>query len=37
MNQIRQFINIQYVYNDIEFVDLPSIFKDKFVVSSIPA
>ena len=33
---IRQFIKIQYVNKGVEFINLPSIFKDKSVISSIP-
>ena len=33
---IRHFINIQLVNKGIEFINLPSIFKDKSVISSIP-
>ena len=35
-NHIRHFIKIQFVNKGIEFINLPSIFKDKFVISSIP-
>ena len=35
INHIRHFIKIQFV-KGIEFIDLPSIFKDKSVISSIP-
>ena len=34
INHIRHFIKIQFVNKGIEFINLPSIFKDKFV--SIP-
>ena len=33
---IRHFIKIQFVKTGIEFINLPSIFKDKSVISSIP-
>ena len=33
---IRHFIKIQFVNKGIEFINLPSIFKDKSVISSIP-
>ena len=36
MNHIRHFIKIQFVNKGIEFMILPSIFKDKSVISSIP-
>ena len=36
INHIRHFIKIQFVNKGIEFIDLPSIFKDKSVISSIP-
>ena len=36
INHIRHFIKIQFVNKGIEFINLPSIFKDKFVISSIP-
>ena len=35
-NHIRHFIKIQFVNKEIEFINLPSIFKDKSVISSIP-
>ena len=35
INHIRHFIKIQFVNNGIEFINLPSIFKDKSVISSI--
>ena len=35
-NHIRHFIKIQFVNKGIEFINLPSIFKDKSVISSIP-
>ena len=37
INHIRHFITIQYVNKEIEFINLPSIFKDKSVISSIPS
>ena len=36
INHIRHFIIIQFVNKGIEFINLPSIFKDKSVISSIP-
>ena len=36
INHIRRFIKIQFVNKWIEFINLPSIFKDKSVISSIP-
>ena len=36
INHISHFIKIQFVNNGIEFINLPSIFKDKSVISSIP-
>ena len=36
INHIRHFIKIQFVNKGIEFMNLPSIFKDKSVTSSIP-
>ena len=36
INHIRHFIEIQFVNKGIEFINLPSIFKDKSVISSIP-
>ena len=33
---IRHVIKIQFVNKGIEFINLPSIFKDKSVISSIP-
>ena len=35
MNHIRYFIKIQFVNKGIEFINLPSIFKDKSVLSFI--
>ena len=35
INHIRYFIKIQFVNKGIEFINLPSIFKDKSVISSI--
>ena len=37
INHIRHFIKIQFVNKGIEFINLPSIFKDKSVISSIPS
>ena len=36
INHIKHFIKIQFVNKGIEFINLPSIFKDKAVISSIP-
>ena len=36
INHIRHFIKIQFVNKGIEFISLPSISKDKSVISSIP-
>ena len=36
INHIRHFIIIQFVNQGIELINLPSIFKDKYVISSIP-
>ena len=36
INHIRHFIKIQFVNKGIEFINLPSIFKDTSVISSIP-
>ena len=36
INHIRHFIKIQFVNRGSEFINLPSIFKDKSVISSIP-
>ena len=36
INHIRHFIKIQFVNKGIEFINLPSIFKDQSVISSIP-
>ena len=36
INYIRHFIKIHLVNKGIEFINLPSIFKDKSVISSIP-
>ena len=35
INHIRHFIKIQFVNQGIEFINLPIIFKDKSVISSI--
>ena len=35
-NHKLQFINIPFINKGIEFIDLPSIFKDRSVTSSIP-
>ena len=37
INHKRHFIKIPFINKGIEFIDLPSIFKDRFVTSSIPA
>ena len=36
INHIGHFIKIKFVNKGIEFINLPSIFKDKSVISSIP-
>ena len=36
INHIRHFIKIQFVNKGTEFINIPSIFKDKSVISSIP-
>ena len=36
INHIRHFIKIRFVNKGIEFINLPSIFKDRSVISSIP-
>ena len=36
INHSRHFMKIQFVNKGIEFINLPSIFKDKSVISSIP-
>ena len=36
INHIIHFIKIQFVNKGIEFINLPSIFKDKSFISSIP-
>ena len=36
INHIRLFIKIQFVIKGIELLNLPSLFKDTYVVSSIP-
>ena len=35
INHIRQFINIPFTNKGIEFIDLPSVFRDNNVISSI--
>ena len=37
INHKRHFIKIPFTNKGIEFIDLPSIFKDRSVTSSIPA
>ena len=37
LNHKRHFITIPFINKGIEFIDLPSIFKDRSVTSSIPA
>ena len=34
---MRHFIKIPFINKDIEFVDLPSIFRDNNVISAIPS
>ena len=36
MNHIRHFIKISFINKGIDFIDLPSIFRDNTVESSIP-
>ena len=36
INHIRHFIKIPYIIKGIEFIDLPSIFRDNNVISAIP-
>ena len=36
MNHIRHFLKIPFINTDIDFIDLPSIFRDNTVESSIP-
>ena len=36
INHIRHFIKIPFINKGIEFIDLPSIFRDNSVTSSIP-
>ena len=36
MNHIRHFIKIPFINKGIDFIDLPSIFRDNTVESSIP-
>ena len=36
INHIRQFIKILFINKGMDFIDLPSIFRDKSVQSSIP-
>ena len=36
VNHKRYFIKIPFINKGIEFIDLPSIFKDRSVISSIP-
>ena len=36
MNHIRHFIKIPFINKGIDFIDLPSIFRDKTVESFIP-
>ena len=37
INHIRHFIKIQFINKGIEFIDLPSIFRDSNVISAIPS
>ena len=37
INHIRHFIKIPYINKGIEFIDLPSIFRDNNVISAIPS
>ena len=36
INHQRHFIKIPFINKDVDFIDLPSIFRDKSVTSSIP-
>ena len=36
INHNRHFINVQFVKKGIEFINLPSIFKDKSIISYLP-
>ena len=36
INHIRHFIKIPFINKGIEFIDLPSIFRDNNVISAIP-
>ena len=36
INHIMHFIKVHFVNKEIEFINLPSILKDKSVISSIP-
>ena len=36
MNHIRHFVKIPFINKGIDFIDLPSIFRDNTVESSIP-
>ena len=37
INHIRHFIKIPFINKGIEFIDLPSIFRDNNVISAIPS
>ena len=37
INQIRHFIKIPFINKGIEFIDLPSMFRDNNVISAIPS
>ena len=37
INHIRHFIKIPFINKGIEFIDLPSIFRDNKVISAIPS
>ena len=37
INHIRHFIKIPFINKGIEFIDLPSIFRDSNVISAIPS
>ena len=37
INHIRHFNKIPFIYKGIEFIDLPSIFRDNNVISAIPS
>ena len=36
INHVRHFIKIPFINKGMDFIDLPSIFRDKLVQSSVP-